>query len=98
MFAIAIDCSDQRPKGNASLDGDLLQAIPELAFKADAGLVSCNDNRALDNRRLHDLYPLMSHVVLYDRMNHRMRLSSHVLVVVFCRLDWGTRRLFPRGI
>jgi hypothetical protein len=28
----------------------------------------------------------------------RMRLSSHVLVVVFCGLDWGTRRLFPRGI
>jgi len=27
-----------------------------------------------------------------------MRLSSHVLVVVFCGLDWGTRRLFPRGI
>jgi len=27
-----------------------------------------------------------------------IRLSSHVLVVVFCGLDWGTRRLFPRGI
>jgi hypothetical protein len=29
---------------------------------------------------------------------HCVRLSSHVLVVVFCGLDWGTRRLFPRGI
>jgi hypothetical protein len=27
-----------------------------------------------------------------------MRLSLLVLVVVFCGLDWGTRRLFPRGI
>jgi hypothetical protein len=37
MFAIAIDCSDQRPKGRAALAGDLLQTVPELVFKADAG-------------------------------------------------------------
>jgi hypothetical protein len=52
MLPIGIDCGDQRPKGHAALAGDLLQTIPELVFKADAGLVACNDNRALGNRRL----------------------------------------------
>jgi hypothetical protein len=48
------------------------KTIPELAFNADARLVSCNDNRALQNQRLlHRFSPQMSHVVLYDRMVHR---------------------------
>ena len=46
MFAIDIDRGDQRPKGHAALDGDLLQTVPELVFKADARLMACNDNRA----------------------------------------------------
>ena len=32
MLTIAIDCGDQRPKGHATLAGDLLQTVPELAF------------------------------------------------------------------
>jgi hypothetical protein len=32
MFAFAIDCGGQRPKGHATLAGDLLQTVPELAF------------------------------------------------------------------
>ena len=52
MFAIVIDCGDQRRKGRATLAGDLLQTVPELVFKADARLVACNDKRALRNRRL----------------------------------------------
>src|SRR6516165_10677974 len=61
MFAIAIDCGDQRRKGRATLAGDLLQTVPELVFKADARLVACNDNRALRNRRLHGFCPRISH-------------------------------------
>jgi hypothetical protein len=29
MFAIGIDCGDQRPKGHTSLDGDLLQTVSQ---------------------------------------------------------------------
>src|SRR5262249_30849679 len=54
MFAIVIDRSDQLRKRHAALAGDLLQALPELVFKADARLVACNNNRALENRRPHD--------------------------------------------
>src|SRR6516164_3992596 len=57
MLTIAIDCGDQLHKGRAALAGDLLQTVPELVFKADAGLVACNDNRALRNQRLHGFSP-----------------------------------------
>src|SRR6516164_1792199 len=104
MLTIAIDCGDQRPKGHTSLYGDLLQTVPELVFKADAGLVSCNDNRALRNQRLHGLSPQMSHVALYGRMALRPRSTglrvkscqpplnlsgaSAVYRAVDCRLRW----------
>src|SRR5215471_18630632 len=61
MLTTAIDGGDQRPKGHAALAGDLFQTVPELAFKADARLVACNDNRALRNRRLHGFSPRISH-------------------------------------
>jgi len=38
MLTIAIDRSDQLHKGHAALAGNLLQTVPELVFKADAGL------------------------------------------------------------
>src|SRR5262249_19105111 len=57
MFAIAIDRGDQRPQGHVALAGDFLQAVPELVFNADAGLVACNDNRALRNLRPHGFSP-----------------------------------------
>jgi hypothetical protein len=57
MLTIAIDRGDQRRKGHAALAGDLLQTVPELGFKADAGLVACNDNRALRNQRLQGFSP-----------------------------------------
>ena len=50
MLTIGINCGDQLRNGHATLSGDLLQTVPELAFKADARLVACNDNRALQNR------------------------------------------------
>jgi len=60
MLTIAIDRGDQLRKGHAALTGDLLQTVPELVFEADAGLVACNDNRALRNRRLHGFSPCES--------------------------------------
>src|SRR5262249_42621746 len=60
MLTIAIDPGDQLRKGHAALAGDFLQAVPELVFKADAGLVPCNNNRALGNRRNRRLHRFLS--------------------------------------
>ena len=61
MLTIRIDCDDQRPKAHAALDGDLPQTVPELVFKADAGLVAFNSNgalrRALGNRNVRASLP-----------------------------------------
>ena len=57
MLTIAIDCGDQLHKGRAALAGDLLQTVPELVFKADAGLVACNDNRAASKPETSRLLP-----------------------------------------
>ncbi len=57
MLTIAIDCGDQLLQGDVAPAGDLLQAVPELVFKADAGLVACNYNRAFGNRGLHGFFP-----------------------------------------
>src|SRR6516225_5908089 len=70
MFTIAIDCGDQRPKGRATLAGDLLQTVPELVFKADARLVACNDNRALRNQRLHGFSPANEAAVGFLRLTN----------------------------
>jgi hypothetical protein len=57
MVPIAIDRGDQLPQGHTSLNGNVLEAVPELVFKTDAGLVSCNDNRTFGNRRFHGFSP-----------------------------------------
>src|SRR6266496_475215 len=57
MLPIGIDRADQLLQGHVALAGDLLQAVPELVFKADARLVACNVNRTLANRRLHGWFP-----------------------------------------
>ena len=44
MFATAVDRADHRRKGHASLLGDLLKAVPELVFEADACFVAFNDD------------------------------------------------------
>jgi len=76
MFAIAIDCGDQRRQGHAALAGNLLQTVPELVFKADARLVACNDNRALRNQRLHGLFPARTK-------------SKEVLCLTVARINWN---------
>ena len=47
MLTIGIYRGDQRSNAHAAFDGDLRQTVPELFFKADAGLVAFNSNRAL---------------------------------------------------
>jgi hypothetical protein len=49
MVPIGIDPGDQLCQGHAALVGDFLQAVPEQVFKADAGLVPCNNNRTFGN-------------------------------------------------
>jgi len=55
MFATSIDRGDQLRKRHATLSRDLFQTVPERVFKAHAGPVACNDNRALRNRRLFQI-------------------------------------------
>src|SRR5436190_11330068 len=47
MLTISIYGGDQRSNAHVAFDGDLSQTVPELFFKADAGVVVCNLNRAL---------------------------------------------------
>ena len=47
MLTISIYRGDQRYKAHAAFAGDLLQTVPELFVKADAGLVAFNGNRTL---------------------------------------------------
>jgi hypothetical protein len=59
MLSISIYRGNQRPKAHAAFDGDLPQTVPELVFKADAGPVAFDSNRALRRalRRVgHRLY------------------------------------------
>ena len=63
MLTISIYRGDQRSKAHAAFDGDLPQTVPELVFKADAGLVVFNSNRALRralrNRNVRASFPRM---------------------------------------
>ena len=65
MLTISIYRGDQRSKAHAAFDGDLHQTVPELFFKADAGLVAFNSNRAL-RRALR-------------RVGHRLYSRHHIL-------------------
>src|SRR5262245_28158509 len=62
MVPICVNPANQLPQGHAALGGDLPEAVPKLVFKADAGLVPCNNNRALGNRRLHRFSPPLDYV------------------------------------
>jgi hypothetical protein len=61
MLTISIYRGDQRFKAHAAFDGDLRQTLPELVFKADAGLVVFDSNRALRNRNVRASLPQMCH-------------------------------------
>src|SRR5262252_4705103 len=54
----------------------LLQTVPELVFEADAGLMACNDNRALRNRRLHGFSPFRYYMTAWPFGQENRRLDA----------------------
>ncbi len=50
VVTIGVDLANQLGERHAALVGNLLHAIPERLFEADAGLVAANHDRALHDR------------------------------------------------
>src|ERR1700687_5521121 len=88
--APGIDLGDEVRQRLVAADGDLLEPSPEGVFKADAGLMTGDNDRALDDWRFHCLSPVSPRC----RSRLRWALSLRDCVVVrsaFVR-PW-TRRL-----
>ena len=49
MLALGIDGADEIGQRHAPVGGDVLQSLPERLLETDAGLVSGNDDGALDD-------------------------------------------------
>jgi hypothetical protein len=57
MSPVQVDAVKQLRYCLAPILGNPSQAFPKRIFKADAGLVSSNDNRALGDCGFHDCHP-----------------------------------------
>src|SRR5687767_4927745 len=53
MTAVRVDRGNQFRKGHIAAARDLLQSLPECILEADTGLVTGDNDGALDNRRFH---------------------------------------------
>ena len=58
MLAVGIDGRHHFRQGDVAIGCDLLQSLPECIFETDAGLVTRNDDRTLDDERLHKPPPI----------------------------------------
>src|SRR4029077_7499827 len=87
--ASGIDLGDQVRQCLVAADGDLFQSLPEGVFKADAGLVTGDDDRALDDWRFHCLSPVSTRC----RSRLRWALSLRDCVAVRSALvrPWAKR-------
>src|SRR5437016_12342317 len=56
--ALGVNRSDQVGERHVAPARDFLQSLPERVFKADAGLVTGDDDGAFDYRRFHRLSPV----------------------------------------
>ena len=95
MLTISIYRGDHRLKAHVAFDGDLPQTVPELVFKADAGLVAFNSNRALRRalRRVgHRLYSRHQFLANAAIAASRVALSPFPQCDLSAR---GTPRLTP---
>src|ERR1700730_339849 len=54
LLAVAVDLTDEFGQCHASKARDLLHTVPECLFKADAGLVTRDYDRAFHHGRFHD--------------------------------------------
>ena len=50
LLTIGVDLANHLGQRHAALVGNLLHAVPERLFEADAGLVAANHDRALHDR------------------------------------------------
>src|SRR5262249_32479871 len=57
-----VDGRNDLGQGHAARPGDFLQRLPERVFEANAGLVTGNDDRALDDRGFHFSSPVARRV------------------------------------
>ena len=57
VAAVGIDRRHKLGQSEAAIVGDFLEALPERVFETDAGLVSSDNDGALDNRRFHRRSP-----------------------------------------
>ena len=54
LLAVAVDLAHQFGQGHVPKTRNLLHAVPECLFEADAGLVTRDHDRPLHDRRFHD--------------------------------------------
>src|SRR5262245_2032608 len=57
LLTVVVDLADQLRQRHVPQSGNLLHAVPEGLFEADAGLVSSHHDRTLNDGRLHDASP-----------------------------------------
>src|SRR5271156_36500 len=90
MRAAGVDGGDQVGQRHMTADRDILQPPPESVLKTDAGLVSGDDDRALDDWRLHCPSPLSTRC--WSRSLWALSLADRVWVRSALVRPW-TRRL-----
>src|SRR5580700_7095823 len=71
-----IDARDQVRQGHVPADRNILQALPESVLETDTGLVSSDDDRALDDRRLHCPSPVSTRC--WSRLLRALSLTDRV--------------------
>src|SRR5580692_5688692 len=84
-----IDLGDQVRQRSIAADSDLLEALPEGILEADAGLVTGDDDRALDDRRFHCLSPVA--IRCWSRLLWAWSLRACVWVRSVLVRPWATR-------
>src|SRR5262249_1741113 len=75
VLPLGIDRGDEVRQGHVAPAGDLLEPLPERILEADAGLVTSDDNGALDDRRFHRSSP----VSIRWRSRSRRALASRLV-------------------
>jgi hypothetical protein len=70
VLPLPIDRCHQFGQSQVPLPGNGLQTTPKFVFKADARLVAANNDRTLDNRRLHSPPLIFIHRLIRTLLQH----------------------------
>src|SRR3984957_20539938 len=84
-----IDLGDEVRQRLVAADGDFLEPSPEGVFKADAGLMTGDNDRALDDWRFHCLSPVSTRC--RSRLRWALSLRDRVAVRSALVRPWTTR-------